>query len=62
MSERGDDLGFAPKAFELLAILGQTLVQELDRDAAAKAFLYGLVDRPHTSAPKLFAEAVATAE
>ena len=45
MAERGDDFGFASEAFELLAIFGETRVENFHGDAPAESFLNRLVDR-----------------
>jgi hypothetical protein len=49
MIKRGSRLGFALETFQRLAILGQRLGQELERDEPAQAGVFGFEDHTHAA-------------
>jgi hypothetical protein len=63
MAKSGHDLGLAPKALQLLPVLGKTRVEQLHRNAAPKTLLNGFVHRSHpATAERRLDEAIAAAE
>jgi hypothetical protein len=50
--------GFAPEALEGLAVAGQRIGQEFQRDVAAEAQVFGFVHDTHAATAELFKDAV----
>jgi hypothetical protein len=51
-------LGFAPKAFERLLVLGHAFGQELQSHETVKGRVLGLVNHTHSAAAQLLDDAV----
>jgi hypothetical protein len=58
MVQRGGGLGFALESREGLRVAGDVLRQKFQRNEALEARVFGLVNDTHTSAAKLFDDAV----
>ncbi|MGC1580657.1 MAG: hypothetical protein WA766_04195, partial [Candidatus Acidiferrales bacterium] len=58
MIQGGGSAGFALEALECLTIIGHVVRQEFQRDVAAQALVLGLVHHAHSTATKLFKDAI----
>ena len=58
MAESRGGLGLAAKTLERLAVMGYIVREKLERDEAAEARVFGLIDDTHATAAKLFDDAV----
>ena len=59
MLEAGGRLGLAPEALDELLVLGEAVVQDLDRDAAVELGVLGEPDVGHSAGADLVVEPVA---
>ncbi len=62
MTERGDDFGLATKTFELLAIFGESRIENFHRDAPPETFLDRCVHCAHSTSSERIGQAIATTE
>jgi hypothetical protein len=58
MIEPGGRLGFTLETFQSLAILGQSLRQELERDKPVQPGVFGFVNYTHATGAQLLQDAV----
>ena len=58
MVQRGSGLGFAAKALQRLAVLGDVFGEELQGDEAIEPGVFGFVDDAHAATAQLFDDAV----